>query len=166
MGELRTLQSTITRPADTNQYAVDDVMADATGDACFDLSGLAGQDGRAVRIRTVRLVTPQNSIVQAPRLRLYFFGSAPTLIADGDTFAPSDADIAKLVGVINLEDGEWYAGANNTFAFKSVDVVCPILDRASSATGPRPLFAMPSWLSAYVPESGEQFTLTVTAEQL
>lgn len=166
MGELRTRQSTIVRPANTTQYAANDVMADGTGDATFDLSGLAGQDGRAVRLRTIRLVTPQNALAQVPRLRLYFFGSLPTLVADNAAFAPSDADIAKLVGVVNLEDGEWYAGTNNTFAFKSVDIVCPILDRVSSATGPRPFYAMPVWTSSYVPESEEAFTLTVTAEQL
>lgn len=97
-----TLTTTITRPADTTAYAVNDTYADSTSAPTaggFTFTGAGSASGKSGVITALTVIN-SNDPATPMQGELWIFDSAPTAVNDNAAFALSDADALKLVGVI------------------------------------------------------------------
>jgi len=103
--------STVTRPNDTTAYTAGDVVADTPGTR-FTFSGLPISTGQGGMIQTVVVI---DSVVAAtpPDLELWLFDADVAAIADNAAFAPTDAELLNLVGIVTLATASFKKGTVN-----------------------------------------------------
>ena len=166
----RVFRSALTRPANTDAYAAGDVISAVTTNAHFTfgtaLSGaMVGDQKKLGRpgflsgaINALRLHSSAN---QATKLdaQLFLFHTDITAVADNAAFAPTDAEMLTLVGVIDIPSYSWSVGAaaagadgNAVAEIKNID-----LPYITGVTGQ--LFGQLVARNAYVPVSGEMLTI-------
>lgn len=95
--------ATITREANTTQYAAGDVIAASTTAAVASVFNSCSGPGRSGSIKSVLLV---DSAAEATKLNadLFLFHSAPVTFGnDNEAFAPTDAELQDCVGVVSLD---------------------------------------------------------------
>lgn len=154
-GPFATITTTITRPTDTNAYAVDDVLADSTSAPTVGgntLAAAARVSGGSAELRDITIIS---SATPAAPLQgeLWIFDSAVTAVNDNATFALSDADALKLVAVIPFT---LVAQPSN-----SVAIIAGI-NLGFTCVGSADLRYLVRVKNAYVPANAE--TLTVRAK--
>lgn len=99
------LIASVTRPADVNAYGAGDVVGEAF--VFEDFSGVARRSGL---ISSARITSSAN---QGTKLHaeLWLFPEEPaSLAADNAPWAPTDAELASRVGVIEFPESEWNVG--------------------------------------------------------
>lgn len=103
-------RDTLTRPANITQYADGDVVANAD-DSHLLFEGVveAGAVLRSGSIPTARIVSSANQS-QKPELELWLFDLAVATVGDNAAFAPTDAEMANLVGIIDFPASSWKVG--------------------------------------------------------
>jgi hypothetical protein len=160
----------ITRPADTTQYAIGDVLAAVTSNDYFVIGTDSERDERGRITRRNRLTGTINAIVMhssanqstKPGIRLFIFDRAVTKVADNAAFAPTDAEMLTLICTVDLPADRWLAGnvtsgaGGNSFC-QALNVDVPF----RCAGGVLHIAAV--LLNAYTPISGERFDITLTA---
>lgn len=152
-----TITTTITRPADTTAYAANDVWADSTSSPTtggFTFSSAARASGGSGLITDVVIV---NSGAAALSGELWIFDDSVTAVNDNAAFALSDADAAKLVGVIpfltEAQPSNGVAYLNNVnLQFKAV--------------GSANLRFLVKVKAAYTPINAETLTVRVKVQQI
>lgn len=109
----KTITQTITRPANTTTYAINDALADTAATAGGDtVTGAASISGGSGRITDVIIVFDEDAATPLQG-EILLFDQAFTTTADNAAFALSDADAKNFVAKIpfSLEDM-----SNNGFA--------------------------------------------------
>lgn len=108
LGRHRTLDLTPTVTA--GAYTANDVIGGLLTLPMERVSGL---------IEDVVVIDDAN---QSAAIDLYFFDEAPTAIADNAAFAPTIADLQKLIGVVSVAGGDYTTVNSNAYATKALDV--------------------------------------------
>lgn len=126
----------------------------SAGDVCGGLITLPVQDnatGRGGVVRSVALVDDAN---QGVACTVYFFERAPVGIIDNAAYAPTVADLAKMVGFVNITAADYVTLNSNKIAIRNVDIPYDLAGTAGN-------------LYAYIVTAGtptyaaDSFTLTV-----
>lgn len=160
------VQTSITRPNNTTQYAIGDVVATAAGDPVIVFDAVARSAGGAGMIMTAKMVDSANQATP-PILALWLFKARPLSVntpADNAAFNPSDADMLNLVGVIDLvtpKIGDATVGAGGNLVIQSDVIALPF----KCAGGDDALYGVYVMANTYTPLANEVFTPDVTVLQ-
>ena len=150
-----------TRPADTTQYAAGDQVADGTPSVLqFTVGRIVGGSG----VILYALCIDSANQATKPNFRLYLFSTTPTPSADNAAWAPSDADMAALIGVVefvNWEIGIVTAGAAGNCASIVKGLNLPFHCEAAAQL----VYGLLVERGTYTPVSAEVFTLRLGAVQ-
>ncbi len=112
---VRTISTTITRPADSNAYTANDAFANSTsspengGFTLFNMARAPGGSG------TITDAVFSTSISMALQGEIWLFDQAVTATNDNAALSVSDADILNLVGVIPFNTVD--VGAANAISY-------------------------------------------------
>ena len=153
----------ITRPANTSQYDINDAISDSTSaPSAIEIEGAARSPGYGGSILGLQVLSSANQST-LPQLVVYVFDREPTPTNDNAEFGLTDADAANLVGlfVVNsFYDLDVTSGANgNAAGFAQAEGGFPPAFKCAS--GSQSLWALLKVLNAYTPVSAEIFTVTV-----
>jgi len=149
------LDVTITRPANATQYAAGDVIGDTGGSGIMTITGAARVNGGSGMIVSVTVIDSAVETVK-PNLELYLFDTAPAGIADNAPWAPSDAEMKRLLGYIDLDNTPLVTANNCTYRVTSHN---PIPFKCLA--GSKDLYCVLVERGTYTPISGEVFTLRI-----
>jgi len=103
----RVKEVSVTPTVGTDAYTAGDVVG---GLMSFQFTGHHPFDGI---IRSVRLV---DDYAQSEEYTLYIFNQKPSTIADDAAFAPTEADLLKLVTTVAVATGDWAEINSNDWA--------------------------------------------------
>lgn len=143
---------TITRPANTDQYAINDAVGGAS--AIFEFTGL-GEAGALFMVTDAALKFAIASVPGDMTAGFAFeiYSSSPTAIADNAAYTLSNADMLKHEATIDLDTPAAKGASVLTRASKINSVV-----KLSSAGS---LFMVPRTKSAFTPSSAAVYTATL-----
>ena len=152
------VQTDVTRPADTAVYAVNDALSNSTTAPTtggFTLSNIARKSGGSVLITDV-IVTSSNDAATIQG-EVFLFNQAVTNINDNAAFAVSDTEIKTCVGRVGfaLED----CGNNGFFHAQNLNILATCVGSAN-------LRFLIRVKNAATPASAEVITVIVKAIQL
>ena len=160
---------TITRPADTTQYAARDVVADSTSGAVvatFSGCGVprnTGNDSGSGLIRSATLIQ-DSYVATSPDFLLFLFTVSPTTQNDNVKFAVTDSDLNNCIGTIPFTT--WVIGKDTAGAGGSqIDYEKDVNLVFKCAAGDQDLYGIMIELSTYTPVSGESFKIVLNIEQ-
>ncbi len=122
MVQAKTVSANFTRPDDTTQYAAGDAVADSTSAPTYmTFVGAGARNAGGGEILTALLVDSANQGTKG-EFELWLFNTAPTPNNDNAAFAPTDAMLRTLVGVIEFDDrvfvGKTDSGADGNCVYK------------------------------------------------
>ena len=156
----------VTRPSDTNIYAINDALSDATsGGVALKLKGFAldGMKGMYLDRAEARSSANQSTL---PGIALHLFRAAiASDVNDNAAVALTDAEAATRVGVIEFPAADWKplnaaSGASGNASCEK-DALAKLIEfRAGGGSNQdgEILYAVPVLLNTYTPVSGEIFT--------
>lgn len=149
------VSASITRPTDTTQYGVGEVIDAATG-AGITFVDVVRTPGAKGVITGAAIIDSANQSTK-PSIELWLF-NAPLTAYDNDNavFTPTDADLANRVGVITFPNtfvGDATSGASGNAVYQSDQIVLPF------ETVTRALYGVLVVRNAYTPVSAEIFTV-------
>jgi len=152
--------ASVTRPADTTQYAVDDVLANSTSaPVVLTFAGVGRAVGALGYILGGTMVT-STAAATAAMVRLLLFSAAPTAVNDNAALSLSDAHALLCVGWLTFD--MWQDTANNRVYVARLEGQAPQFDCAAAATA---IYGIPVLQNAYTPGSEEVFTFTLHVSQ-
>lgn len=155
----------VTRPADTTQYAAGEVLTDGTA-AALEFTGC----GRTLRgSGEIVRATLIDSAAQATKgdFELWLFSVEPAAFgADNAVFTPTDAELASIVGIIAFAGsaafvGDATAGAGGNCVYQAAGVNLPF----ECADADQALYGVLVVRSTYTPVSAEIFTVLLHVRQ-
>ena len=154
-----TVRASVTRPADTTAYAAGDVLADSTSaPTVLTFPGVTkGANGGAVISQAMSVSNLADAT--KPDLELWIFDSAPAATNDNAAFAPSDAEMLNLVGVIPFATASFKVGGGN--------IVCDVQTAnvvVNTKGGVSDLYAVPVVRNIWTAGSAETLTFTLKVE--
>jgi len=157
------VSASFTRPADTTQYAVGDLVAtNTTAAACsaFKFDPVVEQAGNAVRIEAARIFKSGTGVTTAS-FRLHLWRGDPGAPGNGDNAALSETG-AQYVGALDvLVDRAWSDGAfGRGLPLTNTPMTC------APGAGGKALYGFLEARSTYTPASEEAFTITLEGYQL
>ena len=163
-GNLVSVSTSITRPADVNAYAAGDVVADATSNPTVTVfAGCARSVGEAGHLVQVILVDSANQATKG-LYELWLFSATYGQDADNAVFTPTDAECATLQAIIPLNTsyvGDATAGAVGNAVYTSGSIDIPFVCAAAQTS----LWGALVVRNAYTPVSAEVFTMTLVLDQ-
>lgn len=154
-----TVQTDVTRPADTTAYAINDAISNSTTSPTsggFTLSGIARRSGGSVLITDV-IVNSSADPATPLQGEIFLFNQAVTNINDNAAFAVSDTEIKTCVGRVGFANED--VGNNNFYHAQNLNIL-------ATCVGSADLRFLLRAKNAYTPASGEVLTITVKAIQL
>ena len=159
--------ATITRPADTTPYAARDVISTTLG-AVIEFPNMARANAGTGTIVRARLMTSQKTNVALYRLHL--FHTAPTAIADNSPYTLLYANAANRIGSIDFPALGTEDPTNST----SAAGMRPSYDGSYNApnlwykcaTADTKLYGILETLSAFTPDSAQNFFIELGADGL
>lgn len=158
------VSATFVRPADTTAYTAGDVVCNSTSaPAVLALGPAARLQGGGGLIKSATVVDAANVATKAT-LELWLFNVSLAAVNDNTAFAPSNTEIANLVGVIALSTAfvaKAGSGAAGNCILQSGIVDIPF----KCAAGDRNLYGVLVVRNAYVPISAEAFTVNLLVVQ-
>jgi hypothetical protein len=157
-----TKQAATIRPNNTTAYHANDVLgtspaANLTFGGCARVAGGSGEIRGALLIDSAAVATK-------PAVELWLFTANPTAIADHAAWAPTDAELLNLIGVIPFNTcyvGDPTAGAGGNCVFP----VSGMSISFNCATGNTALYGVYCIRTAYVPIAWETFTTILRIAQ-
>jgi hypothetical protein len=153
--------ATITRPANTTQYAAGDVIDAAAGagvvfETCASAAGKGGEIFDAILIDSAAPATKLDA-------ELWLFDTAiGTYDNDNVAFSPTDAEMLRWLGVIQFATGTAFtAGAAANCAYHAARTYLPMHFNTLRAdtTYPGGLYGVLVARNTYTPISAEVFTI-------
>ncbi len=155
--------ASFTRPSDTTQYAVGDLVStNTTAAACaaFKFDPVVEAAGNAVRIEAARIFKTGTSVTSAA-FRLHLWRADPGAPGNGDNGALSETG-AQYVGAIDVSvDRAWTDGAfGRGLPLTNTPMTCV------PGAGGKALFGFLEARGTYTPAGGEAFTVTLEGYQL
>lgn len=157
-----TVTTTITRPADTTAYAINDAWADSTSAPTaggFTFTGPARASGGSGVIADL-IVVSTNDPATLLQGEVWIFDSSVTAINDNAAFTVSDGDAVKLVGVVPFVLASTMNGSGNN-SYANVQN----LALGFTCSGSADLRYLVKVKNAYTPASGEQLTVRLKIVQ-
>lgn len=154
-----TVQTDVTRPADTTAYAAGDAISNSTTAPTtggFTLTNAARKSGGS-GIITDMTVSSSNDPATRLSGEVFIFNQAVTNINDNTAFAVSDTEIKTCVGVVPFS---LFDAGNNTFAHMTG------LNILFTCVGSANLRFLLRARNAYTPASSEVITVTAKIVQL
>ena len=160
IGKSAQVSASVTRLANTTQYAINDVLSDhATTPTLLTFSGGARIDGALAYVVGGTMVT-STVAATAAQVRLMLFSTPPAAENDNAAFTPTDADALKCVGWLTFDT--YQDGALNRLYVARLEGQPPQFDCAATADD---IYAIPVMQNAYTPGSAEVFTFTLHISQ-
>lgn len=154
----KTARASFARPANTTAYAQGDLVANNTVAGSVAAIALAvargvGGAGKIVKVGLAKSgIDPTNA-----QFRVHFFRQAPT-VANGDNGAISANGVNKgHLGSVDLTIATVHSDGVSGVADAALPFDCP--------EGETTIFALIEARAAYVPVSGETFSLAVSVER-
>lgn len=163
--DTRVISASLTRPANTTQYAAGEVISEVTTNNHFTFADMANAGKLSGQIdRAIITSSADGSGVLLPDLELWLFDTDIAEVADNAAFAPTDAEMLTLVGVIDFPVANWkvgLSGGNSTCeGDRSGGNVLPMAYKCKTVAGPAyNLFGQLVLRNAYTPISGEVFSV-------
>jgi hypothetical protein len=152
----KTVETSYTRPADTTTYASGDVVANSTSAATIlTFANMSRANGLGGIIQGATLIDSVSAALK-PEFELYLFDTAPAMQNDNAAWAPSDAELDKCLGYIAFASGGWRTGTSSGNGLIDIDALAKSYQCAPASTS---LFGVLVARNAYVPASGEKFTV-------
>lgn len=161
MGE--PVEVTLQRPADTNAYAVNDVISSSTSAPAaivFDLANAgvpAGGSGYLVKLRALT-----NNKNWTARLRIHLYKSAITPGNDNSAFGLLWANRANRIGFIDVPS---FSTADSTASDSANSLIPDLRFAFKLAQGETRLWAIIQILDAGTPTSGQNFFFSVLVDR-
>lgn len=147
--------NTITRPADTTQYASGDLIADTTTAASvtpFSFAGAVKTPGRSIRIERIKVRTSNTSLTNAS-FRIWLFYTSPT-VTNGDNGALTGNLTSAVIGSLDVTlNRAWADGASGTATPTFGNAMLVELNAGST------MYALMEAQAAYTPTSAQTFSL-------
>lgn len=152
-------RASITRPSNTTAYTAGDVIGTAAL-SMLTLDAMARSAGGKGMIADLYVIDSANQATK-PTLEVWLFKAAleGAAVVDNAAFAPTDADLANLVGVVTLDTsfvGNATAGAGGNCVLRPS--IPPLLPFACAANSDD-LHAYIVVRNAYTPVADEIFTI-------
>lgn len=153
------VQTDITRPADTTTYTVNDALSDSTSSPTsggFTFTSICRKSGGSVLI-TDMIVTTNADPATPLQGEVFIFNTSVTNINDNSAFAVSDSEIKTCVAKIPfaLED----VGNNGFFHMQNLNIL-------ATASGSANLRFLVRVKNTYAPASAEVITVILKGIQL
>jgi hypothetical protein len=98
-GKADIITAQFTRPNDTTQYAIGDVIADSASAATILTFEPVNDDGRGAIIQAATLIDNEAPATKLDS-ELYLFDTAPTMQNDNAAWTPTDAELRQCIGLI------------------------------------------------------------------
>jgi hypothetical protein len=152
--------ATFTRPADTTAYTAGDLIANSvTAGAVVPMQFTLGNSfpQSQFRLTRVRLVKSSTTIGALAAFRLHLFENSP-VCTNGDNGAWLTDNAAHWLGNIDVAASTMQAFSDGATGIGAAVAGSELLIRTYKQT---PIFGLLAALAAYVPTSGETFTLTL-----
>jgi hypothetical protein len=163
--------ASFTRPADTTQYAVGDLVANNTAAASvqampFDMGPADADGNKKLHIAGARLHASKNSVTAAS-FRLHLYSATPTFTSAGDNSAYGT--------VVATGNANWIASFDVTLRALHADGASGIMTPTEGAIEPQLLtggnpgspvivYGLLEALDVYTPSSGETFSVRLLVE--
>lgn len=155
------VSDSITRPANTTQYAAADVISEVTTNDYFTFADVARP---GILSGTIKRAILHSSANQATKLdgELWLFRESIGEKADNAAFAPSDAEMLTFIGKIDFATASWVAGTvtsgagGNAYCETSPDL--EFSTGSLNATKQPVIYGQLVARNTYTPISGEVFT--------
>jgi hypothetical protein len=151
------VSTTVTRPADTTAYAINDCISDSTSaPTCFTLTGAVRKSGGSILITDV-IVVSNNDPATPLQGEVILFNQAVTSANDNAAFAVSDSDALFLVGIIPFVTTDF--GNNDIAHVQDLSIL-------ATASGSANLRFLLRARNAYTPANAEQITVIIKGIQI
>lgn len=152
------ITASVTRPADTAQYAIGDVVTDGSASRLV-FSGVPGVLGSGALIESALCVDSAYHATVRPDFELWLFDTDITdLDADNAAWTPTDTQMESLVGIISFPVASFKAGDATSGA--GGNCACPVNNVAVHTTA-NVLYGVLVLRNTYTPVSGEKFTVVL-----
>lgn len=146
-----------TRPADTNAYAIGDVINESASAGTNWTFSSIGPSGGKILITYVALEIDLAAVISGmASFRVHLFDAAPTAINDNAAFSVATGDRTKYLGYLEVSTPE---DLGATLWVQNDTVRLPV-KLASASTS---LYGMLETRAAYTPSSGDVFTVHIRA---
>lgn len=160
IGSGRTVHDTITRPADTTQYAAGDVVGGTATPAAILAFARAIKEKLGFSVLQQAILI--SSANQATKLDadLLLFNAAVVMDNDNAAFTPTDAEMLTFIGRVNFPSTGWVAG--DATAGSGGNAVCDVQNIGmpiNSTTAENGIFGVLVARNSYTPISAEVFTV-------
>lgn len=167
-GSAVVIETIETRPANTTAYAAGDVVGDG---APITFANAAREGGGSGFVLSATISRTGNEITE-PDLELWLFSTIPSAVADNAAFAPGDAAVQNVLGVIEFDTTAWYDGDAGTggtaFAMGAMmsgpNVAIPPLFTCDA--GSTSIYGMLVVRNAYTPISAEVFHIRLCVSHI
>ena len=164
-----TVSASYTRPADTTAYAANDAITDNTTAASATILTFANAARRpGLGGRIVRAMIVDSAYVATNLLcDLFLFTVSPAGNADNAALAVTDAELLNCFAVINMgASGQAFPGLPTAGAGGNQIIISAESNFGfKCAAGSTTVYGLLAARNAYVPVSGEIFTVILTVEQ-
>lgn len=152
-----TVTASYTRPADTNVYAVGDVLANSTSAASIlTFAGVARAPGLGFLLDGVTLIQSAAPTLP-PSLELHLFDTSITMQNDNAAWNPTDADLARSLGYVKFPGTQIAGAASGGNGNYVLSIPSDIKSRAA-ASATTSIYGVVVVRNGYTPVSGETFT--------
>jgi len=161
----RRISASVTRPADTTAYTSGDVVCNSTTAPTIITFNRASHQSAGSGVLKHAKVISSAYVATAPVLELWLFDTAVTMDNDNAAFTPTDAELATLVTVVSFPAASYKIG-DATAGVGGNHVCEATLDVPFTTVGANvnALYGVLVARNAYVPISGEIFTLQLVIE--
>jgi hypothetical protein len=161
----RTLvQATLTRPDNTTAYAAGDVIADKATEPSVASIVVGRVSGGGGIIRSAKVVGSANQATKAD-LEIWLFSVEPTAMEDNAAFDPTDAELLKLVAILDMgstpTEGNVGSGADGNVVYQKGDLAVPF----ACAPSDQNLYWVLVVRNSYTPVAQEALTLILGVER-
>jgi len=154
LGKTGSTRASFTRPANTTQYAAGDTMSDSAAVMTFPkaLKEFSGAIQQAILVDSAN----QSTLLDA---ELWLFDTAPAVPTDNAAIAFTDAELARLIGVISFASVDSKVGIPTSGADGNVVNVQSGLGIPVVGLRTNDIYGVLVARNAYTPVSGEIFTV-------
>lgn len=160
-GNMLSIATEFTRPADTTAYAANDAVGDSTSALTMQaLANAARVSGGSGYIVGIKVTTDKKSIT--PRFRVHFFNTnGATLSNDNAQWQEKYADASKRLFYYDMPAMITGADTTNSDMSRSIDVTMRIPYYCTVTT----MYYVLETLDAFTPANGEKITVTVLVDR-
>lgn len=159
-GKTAIVSASVTRPANTTQYAAGDAVTDSTSAPTrITFASIARVNNGSGVIVAATLIDSVNAGTKG-QFELWLFDTSVTPDNDNSAFTPTDAECETLIGVIPFN--VWYVGDSGSNAVAPVQGLSIPFKCTGGADD---IFGLLVVRNAYTPASAEKFTVRLSVLQ-